>query len=69
MEVDPLVPPPLFSHLNAQPTLANPYLEDFYKAPKVYGLKMQLWLLRLRFHTYVAACKYIIATGKGPSLS
>lgn len=48
-----------------EPTLANPYLELFYSDPKKYGLKMQLWLLRQRFYTYIEAVKHMTSTG-GP---
>jgi deoxyadenosine/deoxycytidine kinase len=36
-----------------EPTLTNPYLEDFYATPKQFALQMQLWLLRQRFKTIV----------------
>lgn len=48
-----------------EPTLTNPYLEDFYKDHKKWALRMQLWLLRQRYRAYVAAIKYILETGQG----
>lgn len=78
-----------------EPTLSNPYLNDFYRGsfnfvrcccilfgahcenfrscaelcsfcgldPKSYALKMQLWLLRNRFRTYITALRHIESTG------
>jgi len=48
-----------------EPTISNPYLSLFYQNPKKYALKMQLWLLRQRFLTYMEAVKYNYTTGKG----
>jgi deoxyadenosine/deoxycytidine kinase len=44
--------------------MANPYLDKFYKEPKKYALKLQLWLFRQRYHTYLAGVKYIQETGR-----
>eukprot|EP00695_Tsukubamonas_globosa_P001556 TRINITY_DN2603_c0_g1_i1.p1 TRINITY_DN2603_c0_g1~~TRINITY_DN2603_c0_g1_i1.p1 ORF type:complete len:177 (-),score=48.37 TRINITY_DN2603_c0_g1_i1:51-581(-) len=46
-----------------EPTLTNPYLEKFYKDPRKYALKMQLWLLRQRYLTYASAVKMVIESG------
>ncbi|KNC56324.1 deoxyguanosine kinase [Thecamonas trahens ATCC 50062] len=48
-----------------EPTLTNPYLEHFYKDPLKWGLKMQLWLVRQRFYTYIAALNLMAASGQG----
>ena len=37
----------------------NPYLSLFYQNPKKYALRMQLWLLRRRFETYVEAIRLL----------
>eukprot|EP01086_Lenisia_limosa_P006406 TRINITY_DN25207_c0_g1_i1.p1 TRINITY_DN25207_c0_g1~~TRINITY_DN25207_c0_g1_i1.p1 ORF type:complete len:305 (-),score=94.00 TRINITY_DN25207_c0_g1_i1:122-997(-) len=47
-----------------EPTITNPYLEKYYAEPKVYALKMQLWLLRQRFRTYVSAVRHAAETGQ-----
>ena len=46
-----------------EPTLSNPYLEDFYANPPKYALKMQLWLFRQRYRTYLDALQYVVETG------
>jgi deoxyadenosine/deoxycytidine kinase len=48
-----------------EPTSTNPFLADFYKDPKKYALRMQVYLLRRRFQTYVEALKHMAATGEG----
>lgn len=35
-----------------EPTVANPFLEKFYKDPKKYALPLQLWILKQRYVTY-----------------
>ena len=46
-----------------EPTTKNPYLEKFYKDPKRYALKLQLWIFKQRFRTYIAATKHVLQTG------
>ena len=46
-----------------EPTATNPYLEKFYADPPSYALKMQLWLLRQRYHIYLDALRYVTSTG------
>lgn len=48
-----------------EPTTTNPYLERYYKEPKVWGFEMQMWLLRQRFDTFIEALKYNVTTGNG----
>lgn len=48
-----------------EPTTKNPYLEKFYKDPKRYALKLQLWIFKQRFRTYIAATKHVLQTGQG----
>ena len=47
-----------------EPVATNPYLAKYYESPKEYGLIIQLWLLRQRFETYLAAMKHIATTGE-----
>ena len=47
-----------------EPTVENPYLEKFYAEPKKYALKLQLWILKQRYLTYVEAVKHLTRTGK-----
>ncbi|KAL0227521.1 hypothetical protein RCL1_003665 [Eukaryota sp. TZLM3-RCL] len=47
-----------------EPTVTNPYLEKFYENPTKYALKMQLYLLRQRYNTYLSALKHTISTGQ-----
>ncbi len=47
-----------------EPTSTNPFLADFYRDPKRYALRMQVYLLRRRFHTYVAAVQHMLETGQ-----
>eukprot|EP01091_Cochliopodium_minus_P000327 TRINITY_DN1031_c3_g1_i1.p1 TRINITY_DN1031_c3_g1~~TRINITY_DN1031_c3_g1_i1.p1 ORF type:complete len:248 (-),score=68.66 TRINITY_DN1031_c3_g1_i1:68-811(-) len=35
-----------------EPTAKNPFLENFYKEPKKYAFRMQLWLLKHRYKAY-----------------
>ena len=49
-----------------EPTAKNPYLAKFYKDPKSYALKLQLWIFRQRFTMYVEALKHLVETGKFP---
>lgn len=51
-----------------EPTAKNPYLSKFYKDPKNYALKLQLWIFRQRFMMYVEALKHLIETGKNVCL-
>ena len=44
-----------------EPTVGNPYLEKYYAEPKVYGLPMQMWLLKQRFVTYCQAICYVLS--------
>ena len=46
-----------------EPTVENPYLEKFYAEPKKYALKLQLWILKQRYLTYVEAVKHLTRTG------
>ena len=47
-----------------EPTVENPYLEKFYADPHKYALKLQLWILKQRYLTYVEAVKHLISTGQ-----
>jgi deoxyadenosine/deoxycytidine kinase len=47
-----------------EPTLTNPYLADFYKEPATWGLKMQLWLLRQRYRTYIDSVLHVLESGQ-----
>ena len=48
-------------------TLSPPQCaEKFYAEPKKYALKLQLWILKQRYLTYIAAMKHIANTGKKP---
>lgn len=42
-----------------EPSLENPYLERFYADKKKWALTMQLYLLRIRFVTYVEALRLL----------
>ena len=46
-----------------EPTVKNPFLGKFYQDPKRYGLRMQIWLLRQRYFTYLKAIRHILDTG------
>lgn len=48
-----------------EPTMTNPYLENFYKDPVKYALRMQIWLLKQRYNTYLAAIRHTVETGQG----
>jgi len=48
-----------------EPAPKNPYLAKFYKEPKKYALKLQLWLFQQRFLMYVQSLKHIMKTGQG----
>ncbi|PFX23226.1 Deoxyguanosine kinase [Stylophora pistillata] len=48
-----------------EPSAKNPYLAKFYKDPKKYALKLQLWIFKQRFRTYIAATKHVLQTGQG----
>ena len=47
-----------------EPTTKNPYLAKFYREPKKYALKLQLWIFNQRFRTYINATKHILQTGQ-----
>lgn len=47
-----------------EPTTKNPYLAKFYRDPKKYALKLQLWIFNQRFRTYINATKHILQTGQ-----
>lgn len=51
-----------------EPTTTNPYLSDFYRNPKQFALKMQIYLLRRRYKVYLAALNHIVSTGEGAVL-
>jgi len=51
-----------------EPVIGNPYLSRFYADPRKYALRMQIWLLRQRFATYVKAWRHIGGTGQGAIL-
>ncbi|KAF0852748.1 mitochondrial Complex I (CI) NADH:ubiquinone oxidoreductase subunit 42-kDa/NUDM/NDUFA10 [Andalucia godoyi] len=38
-----------------EPVVTNPFLEHFYGNPQKYALPMQLWFLKQRYETYLAA--------------
>lgn len=46
-------------------TATNPFLSKFYKEPKRYALRMQIWLLKHRYNTYYQALKEMESSGKG----
>lgn len=46
-----------------EPTTKNPYLAKFYKDPKRYALKLQLWIFRQRFKTYIDATEHVLKHG------
>ena len=46
-----------------EPTTKNPYLAKFYKDPKRYALKLQLWIFRQRFKTYTEATEHVLKHG------
>ena len=46
-----------------EPTTKNPYLAKFYQDPKKYALKLQLWIFKQRFRTYIEATKHLVQTG------
>ncbi|XP_068715558.1 deoxyguanosine kinase-like isoform X1 [Montipora foliosa] len=48
-----------------EPTTKNPYLAKFYRDPKKYALKLQLWIFRQRFKTYVDATEHVLKYGQG----
>lgn len=48
-----------------EPTAKNPYLALFYENPRKYALKLQLWIYRQRYLTFVAAVQHILETGQG----
>lgn len=43
--------------------------EKFYADPKKYALKLQLWIFKQRYLTYIAAMKHIVNTGKSAYLN
>ena len=43
-----------------EPTVTNPYLEKYYAEPKKYALPMQMWLLKQRYVTFVAALREVL---------
>lgn len=47
-----------------EPTTKNPYLPKFYRDPKKYALKLQLWIFRQRFKTYLDAAEHVLNCGK-----
>lgn len=47
-----------------EPTTKNPYLAKFYEDPKKYALKLQLWIFRQRFRTYIAATEHVLKSGR-----
>eukprot|EP01116_Phalansterium_solitarium_P012802 TRINITY_DN2941_c0_g1_i1.p1 TRINITY_DN2941_c0_g1~~TRINITY_DN2941_c0_g1_i1.p1 ORF type:complete len:309 (+),score=51.91 TRINITY_DN2941_c0_g1_i1:224-1150(+) len=51
-----------------EPTISNPYLSRFYADPKRYALRMQMWLLKQRYYTYVSAWRHMMETGQGAIL-
>ena len=46
-----------------EPMSGNPYLAKFYKEPKKYALKMQLWLFRQRCMMYLRAVNHSMKSG------
>ena len=42
--------------------------EKFYADPKKYALKLQLWIFKQRYLTYIAAMKHIVNTGESAYL-
>lgn len=47
-----------------EPALENPFLERFYADPHKYALKLQLWIFRQRYQTFLQAVRHMRATGK-----
>ena len=54
----------LWQKVHDEPAPKNPYLAKFYKEPKKYALKLQLWLFQQRFLMYVQSLKHIMKTGE-----
>lgn len=52
-----------------EPTQSNPFLASFYKDPPRWALRMQIWLLKQRFRTYLEAIRHILTTGTLTSTS
>ncbi|XP_065053439.1 deoxyguanosine kinase-like isoform X2 [Rhopilema esculentum] len=48
-----------------EPAPKNPYLAKFYKEPRKYALKLQLWLFEQRYLMYINGLKHILETGQG----
>jgi deoxyadenosine/deoxycytidine kinase len=46
-----------------EPANENPFLSLFYQNPREWALPLQLWILRLRYVTYVQALEHVAATG------
>ena len=47
-----------------EPALENPFLERFYADPHKYALKLQFWIFRQRYRTFLEAVKHMHATGR-----
>ena len=47
-----------------EPALENPFLERFYADPHKYALKLQFWIFRQRYQTFLQAVNHMRATGK-----
>lgn len=47
-----------------EPTTKNPYLAKFYQDPNKYALKLQLWIFKQRFRTFIEATKHALETGE-----
>lgn len=54
----------LNAQLYSEPVARNPYLERFYADPCRWAFKLQMWILRQRFCTYVAALSHMLRTGQ-----
>lgn len=46
-----------------EPANENPFLSLFYQNPREWALPLQLWILRLRYVTYVQALEHVATTG------
>ena len=48
-----------------EPATKNPFLEKFYKEPKKYAFRLQIWLLKYRYKTYNEALMFMKKEKKG----
>jgi deoxyadenosine/deoxycytidine kinase len=46
-----------------EPANENPFLSKFYQNPRKWALPLQLWILRLRYVTYLQALEHVATSG------